>query len=285
MTDCKDVLDYYEYPLPDSPLTWYVDCVYFLRSEAGGSYFCVPNGKLGVSLVLTGHLACQGEDGHPVPLPRAALFGLVTEPVQVHVSAGFSEVAIILKPNGLQHFTNLSFQELMNPGTPLEAVLGSGLTDLHERLGENEEPAARVAMIEKFLLGRLGDCTADARVDLAVGEILRHKGAVTVDGLCRQLRVTPRTLSSLFREKVGVSPKVCMQLTRFYNALSYQPAGGCREETLAGLACALGYYDQAHFIKDFKRFAGRSPQRYFSCAPLAVDFRKYRRWLSSNFMN
>jgi AraC-like DNA-binding protein len=220
-----------------------------------------------------------------VQLPRTSLFGLVTEPVQVHVSAGFSEVAIILKPNGLQHFTTLSFQELLNPATPLEAVLGSGLGDLYDRLGENEDPAARVAMIEQFLLGRLGNRTGDARVDHAIGEILRHKGAVTVDGLCRHLGVTPRTLSSLFKDKVGVSPKVCMQLTRFYNALSYQPAGGCREDTLAGLACTLGYYDQAHFIKDFKRFAGRSPQRYFSYAPLAVDFRKYRRWLATHFMN
>jgi AraC-like DNA-binding protein len=191
----------------------------------------------------------------------------VTEPVQVHVSAGFSELTIIFKPNGLQHFTHTSLQELLNPVTPLEAVLGNAVADLYDRLGENEDPAARVEMIEKFLLGRLGNRTGDARVDHAVGEIMRPKGAVIVEGLCQQLRVTPRTLSSLFKDKVGISPKVCMQLTRFYNSLSYEPAGSCREDSLAGLACALGYYDQAHFIKDFKRFAGRSPQRYFSCAP------------------
>jgi AraC-like DNA-binding protein len=285
MTDSKEVLHYHEYPVQDSLLTPYVDCVYSLRSEAGGSYFCVPNGRLGVSLVLRGHAAYRGDEGTWVQLPRASLFGLVTEPVQVHVSAGFSEFTIIFKPNGLQHFTDVSFQSFINPGTPLEAVLGNGVAGLYDRLAASEYPAARVEMIEKFLLGRLVNRIGDARVDHAVGEIMRQKGAVTVDGLCQQLRVTPRTLSSLFKAKVGISPKVCMQLTRFYNSLSYEPAGGCREDTLAALACTLGYYDQAHFIKDFKRFAGRSPQRYFSCAPLAVDFRKYRRWLAINFVD
>jgi hypothetical protein len=57
MTDCKEVLHYHEYPVQDPLLIPHVDCVYFLRSEAGGSYFCVPNGRLGISLVLRGHVA------------------------------------------------------------------------------------------------------------------------------------------------------------------------------------------------------------------------------------
>lgn len=282
--DGKDVLHYHEYPVRDPLLARYVDRVYSLRSEAGGSYFCVPNGMPGISLVLRGSMACHGQDGRLVQLPRTSLSGLAKEPVQVQVSAGFSEVSIIFKPNGLQHFTPASLQELLNPGTPPEALLGGDVTALYDRLAGHESPVGQVEMIRQFLLGRLSHRTGDARVDHAVGEIMQHKGATTVDGLCRQLRLTPRTLSSLFKEKVGISPKTCMQLTRFYHSLFYELTGDCGEETLAALACTLGYYDQAHFIKDFKRFAGRSPQRYFSCAPLSVDFRKYRRWLASNFV-
>ena len=79
--------------------------------------------------------------------------------------------------------------------------------------------------------------------------------------------MSPRTMQRLFRRYVGVSPKWVLQRYRLHEAAERIAAG---EQDLARLGLDLGYFDQAHFIKDFKSLVGRSPAEYAAdCARAA----------------
>jgi transcriptional regulator GlxA family with amidase domain len=81
-----------------------------------------------------------------------------------------------------------------------------------------------------------------------------------VDELARALAVSPRWLERRFQSAVGVTPKRLGRLVRFRRALADLDADPER----AGVAVALdhGYYDQAHFIAEFRAFAGDAPRRF-----------------------
>ena len=80
---------------------------------------------------------------------------------------------------------------------------------------------------------------------------------------------SPRSLQRLFREYVGVTPKWVLQRVRLHEAAERMADGD--SDCAAALALDLGYFDQAHFIKDFKAIVGRSPSEYAAmCAGPAL---------------
>jgi transcriptional regulator GlxA family with amidase domain len=100
----------------------------------------------------------------------------------------------------------------------------------------------------------------DARVLDAVTLLAASTGDVSLTALSRAVGATPRWLERRFQQAVGVSPKRLARLVRFRRALAALDA----EPTAPGAAVALdhGFYDQAHFIAEFRAFAGDAPRRF-----------------------
>jgi transcriptional regulator GlxA family with amidase domain len=108
---------------------------------------------------------------------------------------------------------------------------------------------------------------------------------VRVDELARSMGVGARQAERLFRERVGVSPKLFLGIVRFQRALSAARRAAPKSEKRSGrrrswaeLAVALGFYDQSHLIRDFRRFAGGAPGTWGPPAEsLAAVFSAVRR--------
>ena len=100
----------------------------------------------------------------------------------------------------------------------------------------------------------------DPRLVSAVTQITMSDGAVSMDALTRATGASSRWLERHFKSAVGVSPKRLARLVRFRRALAALDANPAR----GGVAVALdlGYYDQAHFITEFRAFAGDAPRRF-----------------------
>jgi AraC-like DNA-binding protein len=96
----------------------------------------------------------------------------------------------------------------------------------------------------------------------AVEEIVENPGVTRVRQLVTLLGSSERTLQRLFRRYVGASPRWVIKRYRLYEALSQLTHGQPPE--FASLAQNLGYFDQAHFINDFKKLVGCAPQEYAS---------------------
>lgn len=101
-------------------------------------------------------------------------------------------------------------------------------------------------------------------IEQATALIAQSHGTATVDKLCSQLEITARQIERLFIQHVGLSPKLACRIVRFRNAIKLLESS--HRVTWADFALMCGYYDQAHFIRDFREFAGLTPSEY--CAQM-----------------
>jgi AraC-like DNA-binding protein len=99
-----------------------------------------------------------------------------------------------------------------------------------------------------------------AAVRLAVAQFDRSNGAVPVSEVVGRIGISSRRFVELFRNEVGLSPKVFCRIRRFNEVLRRIEPLADVDWTDAALSC--GYFDQAHFNHDFRAFAGMSPSAY-----------------------
>jgi transcriptional regulator GlxA family with amidase domain len=118
-----------------------------------------------------------------------------------------------------------------------------------------------VERAEQFLRARLPprDDTV-ARVQRLIASIAENPELTTVDALVASCGLGKRALQRLFSQYVGVGPKWVIRRFRLHEAAEQLEHG--RAPNLAALAASLGYFDQAHFIKDFKALVGKAPADY-----------------------
>jgi AraC-like DNA-binding protein len=133
--------------------------------------------------------------------------------------------------------------------------------ELYERLCAAPSIPARLALFEQLLLTRLRAIPDGLNaVRGGVTEIARHNGALSIKALRDQMGISQNHLLTQFKRMVGISPKALAQLYRLKLVLrSVDPA---HEVDWTRIAHQSGYYDQAHFNKDFRTFTGHSPTDY-----------------------
>ncbi len=165
-------------------------------------------------------------------------------------------------PGGFRPFWRGPISELADRVLPLDEAFGpEGVALEADVLALGEDEAAGVACLEAFLLQRLPPPDPQARLARElVKQILEDPGLQRVEALAATSGLGLRRLQRLFSEYVGVSPKWVIQRYRLHEAVVRLDAGETPD--LAALALDLGYYDQAHFIRDFKALLGRTPAAY-----------------------
>jgi AraC-like DNA-binding protein len=166
-------------------------------------------------------------------------------------------VAVKFRPGGFHPFLPIPAHTLTDTALTLQDAFGS---DPHAEVLAAGEDHAQIAVVERWLR------SLDPRPDPAVAEvaavfrrILADPSLTAVDDLAAATGRSPRTLQRVFREYVGVSPKWVLRRLRLQEAAERMRDG---DSDWAVLALDLGYFDQAHFINDFRRVVGRSPGEY-----------------------
>jgi AraC-like DNA-binding protein len=122
--------------------------------------------------------------------------------------------------------------------------------ELSRAMDEAQDP---VAAVERALLKRISQSPMNPAVCMALGGILRTSGQTTIGALAADSGVTKRHLERVFRDQVGVPPKVFARIVRFQRVLKAAPANW------AAIAAESGYFDQAHLVRDFQQFTGETP--------------------------
>ena len=179
---------------------------------------------------------------------------------------GYSHlVGFRLSPEGAWRFFGMPLSELAGQVLDLDLVLGRSLLQLHEQLGDLPDANRRLGRLLTFIDRRMG---AGSMVHPAVAGSLQmlasSHGVVPVKTLLDETGLSQKHLVRKFNDQVGVGPKRYAQVLRFRHAVTRLLAEDGVDLSLLALDC--GYYDQAHFNRDFKRFAGATP----------VDFLRHR---------
>jgi AraC-like DNA-binding protein len=189
----------------------------------------------------------------------AGIFGIRTARDRRTIDGAGRVVGVKFRPGGFQPYFGRSVHTLTNRVVPFNAVFGPAGDELVEAVrAERDEP---FAVMEAFLRARrpAPDPHLDVLAEI-VRTMLEDPAVVRVDELAARHALSPRTLQRLFRRYVGVSPKWVLQRYRLHEAAERIAEG--RDGDWAATALELGYFDQAHFIRDFKALIGASPAQY-----------------------
>jgi len=167
---------------------------------------------------------------------------------------------IKFRPGAFRALLGRGVASIANTSTPLAPLFGSDAALLDDVLACDGDDAA-AAFASDFLRTRLP--AADDKALLAgriVDSAVDDRDLHAADELARRFGMTLRALQRLFSDYVGVAPKWVIQRYRLHEALARVQAG--EAVAWAALAQELGYFDQAHFIADFRKLVGRTPAEY-----------------------
>lgn len=174
-----------------------------------------------------------------------------------------------LTPEGGYALLGVEPAQLANRIVALDEVLGRAAALLVERIRKARSSAQRFGILEAFLRRRAARARRwDPALRWAVERTRARAGATTIDALAREIGWSRRHLYRSFVAQVGVAPKSFARVARFHAALGALDAGSAA--SLADVAHAFGYADQAHFAREFGALAGVTPSAYLRRKPGAA---------------
>jgi AraC-like DNA-binding protein len=159
-----------------------------------------------------------------------------------------------LTPLGARRLLGMPMAELTGRVVELEDVIGRN--HLAERLATAPDWATRLTLLERAIAERT--LAAPPVAPELEHAWRRLQSGVAIGELARELGWSRRHLTATVRRELGLAPKPLAMLLRFERAVQRLRAG----VPLADLALDSGYYDQAHFNRDFKGFADLTPTEY-----------------------
>jgi AraC-like DNA-binding protein len=204
-----------------------------------------------------------GECSLILDLPRGAagISGPHIEAIEIETAAEFSVAGVAFTPGGIVPFVDGPATELVNQHVPLEVLWGGLAAELNGKVHDAKTPASKLAAMEQVLveLVRRGK-PGDAAVRYAIRAF--DGGTVTdrVGAVVGRIGLSHRRFLDLFRSEVGLTPKQFARIRRFQRVLQHIRNGGRVEWTHVALSC--GYFDQSHFIREFRTFSGVTPTAY-----------------------
>lgn len=179
----------------------------------------------------------------------------------LHAPATPCCVLLELDPIGAFKLFGLPLHELSDQTFDVVDLLGTGVRELRERLESSDTPSAALGAADHFVAERLARAKEPSpAICWAWQTLLASSGNVSIDTLAKNIGWSRKHLRQRFLEQVGASPKAAAQLVRFSAALRRMRNSGSTQ-TLASTATDLGYFDQAHMCRAFRRHAGCTPKR------------------------
>ncbi len=197
--------------------------------------------------------------------PPAAFTGL-RETLRAHEHCcGHAVLLATFTPVGASAFLRPSLEEFAGTTTDLSGILDrpGEFERLHEQLAGARNHRRRVKLLEDFLLARIRVSEPDPLVAAAVGWLEQGPGPKRIDDLTRYIGLSQSALERRFRRIVGISPKKFASVVRLRHAVRLRATG----TDFTAVAHAAGYFDQSHFIKDFRRATGSAPDAFFRQLP------------------
>jgi AraC-like DNA-binding protein len=193
-------------------------------------------------------------------LSGAAITGIVGAARRMRTHARSGIVLAQFRPTGAARFFAAPLHELFGATVPLDDLLPRAeVQRLADRMASQPDSAHRVAVLEQYLAARLTGSALDPIAQAAAAAIVGAHGSLRISDLARRLGISQDPLEKRFRRAVGASPKQLASIVRVKRAIELGKTG----RSWARVAHDTGYYDQSHFIREFRAITGEAPARFF----------------------
>lgn len=167
---------------------------------------------------------------------------------------------VMLQPYAIPLLFKLSATEVKNELIDITLLLGQEGKDISDQIMLTNTNAERITLMNRFLTRQMREIN-DVPIIRSIHNICSEKGNLSIQKLASQSFWSQRQFERKFKDLTGFSPKAFSRLVRFKSIVdnnSYVHA-----KTMTEISYDFGYYDQSHFINDFRQYSGYSPKSYF----------------------
>lgn len=246
---------------PCALLSPYVRYFWELVSDSSGSYVhrTLASGCPEIVFHYSGAFSEILPSGDTVPSFISGITGQTTCFNRYAITGGFGIFGVFLYPFAVPALFGVPASALSGVSVSLGELCGAAGVAVSDRVLTAPSTAERVSLVSSFFVSRLR--ALDSPVLYAIRSLVDSDGRADLGYLSDQCFRSRRQFERMFLAHAGFSPRLFARLSRFHGALGRY---GDSSLSLTGLAYELGYYDQAHFIHEFKAFSGHTPGEYFS---------------------
>lgn len=265
MSKEKQFIMNYQTFQPHSDLASVINCYWTLEIPAdfdSKKQRIVPDGCIEMAFILGDDIKRYTSESDFVLQPRAMVLGQTIEPFYIEPTGYVNTFAVSFYPYGFANFVSEPIKNLVNKETPIASLFEEKIAkELEQKIIKAVDTKQRIGIIENFLLERLSNkSTVDHMVKMTIDALLATNGNAPIKSILKEDLSKRRQLERKFAKQIGISPKQFGKVIRLQSALKMllRQEG----EKLTNIAYESEYYDQAHFIKDFKEFTGISPAAF-----------------------
>lgn len=225
----------------------------------------LPNGvvELMINFGPTQKVHAYGDRTVDEDFRDAWLAGIQDRPLVIGSPHGTDHMGIRFRPGGAHAFFDIPMDEVSNRVVPLDLLIGREAEVLRERLQAARDDDGRVQAAEEWLLDRrIAVHPYFATVRRSIDLFRESAFTLGVGELCDRLGLSNRHMVAQFRRVVGLTPKTVSRIARFHDVVRALHA--VDDPDWARLAYRHGFADQAHMVREFRRFAGVTPTAFIA---------------------
>jgi AraC-like DNA-binding protein len=256
--------------VPEAPLSSFVKCFWYWEGapQTHTQERLMPNGEASIVFNLRDDpIRIYDPDflNCPRVYGRAVISGARTSCFVIDSTPEDRVFGIQFQPGGAFPFFRVPAYETENKSVELDDLWPRTAKELRERLLATPRIDDMFALAEQYLVAQLvRPLELHPAVRFARQQFCKRPHQISVAGVLAEISLSQRHFIRVFHEQIGLTPKAFCRVRRFQRIL--ETVHGAQEVDWADVALVCGYYDQAHFIHDFREFSGLTPTQYLARA-------------------
>jgi AraC-like DNA-binding protein len=262
---------YFKEYYPDSFFSRYIDSYFTIDTSLvyeDITDLVVPDGTFGL-LFIDSHNSIKRNSNSkspPITLKRTSLFGQKTKAINYYYSPGKTQsFGVKINPQGLPLFMDFSSEEVKNLHIELDSLADKSISELEDKVFQSKTVAEKIEKVEAFMLQRIVKLNQnkDYLLFVAIVEHIKHcRGEVRFDAITDHFNVNYKKVERLFLFYLGITPKYYIRIIRFNATIHLQ--NHFENYNLTQLGNEVGFFDQSHFIREFRSFTSLTPKKFFN---------------------
>ena len=250
---------------PSLPLSQFIDYFFYYDAVHANHSMekLLPDGSIDLLIDLTEtpkKLYHNEEATSYTTFKKSWISGMKTNYILIDASVS-NMIGVHFKPGGCYPFVDFPMLELNDLTIDLDSVWGAEANSIREAILHEPDIDKRFSILERYFLQKGKNRMENhALVHYSVGQLVQSPQMWSIKNLSDKTGVTQKHLITLFRKYVGLSPKMFSRINKFQKVI--QLIEQQKKIDWSMLAYECGYFDQAHFIKEFQAFSGVNPVSY-----------------------
>ncbi len=248
----------------------YISKIWFFEKNSGlpepdDMMLVAPNGLVRLVIPCYNSFSLKNDEWlQRAKEDKMMLIGIHDLPILVDFERNYPSamLGIEFSPLGAYRFFHLRQTEIKNRSFLLTDIMDKTILKIEEQIANAGDINLKVKLLMQFLLDFFRESSSDLIFEYCVNKIIYSKGHVSIEQLATETGYSGRWLNMKFNQRLGLTPKNLCSIFRFHHFYSSMIIQD--EKILKSKAFFDLYYDQSHFIRDFKRFTGITPTRFES---------------------